>query len=199
MDLKQRQEELASRLQEIHADCAGMDRELEMLRNQREELAETEAEWLQAKERLEREECQAERLKKTGHFLKEAKASFTAKYSNPILKNFQKYYQSLTGEPGQDYELDANTHLTKQEAGMQREIGSLSTGYQDLIGFCMRMAIADAMHPAEKPFLILDDPLIHLDEKKLEKAMSILKQIAEEYQIIYFTCHKSRQDSLKEW
>ncbi len=52
------------------------------------------------------------------------------------------------------------------------------------------MAFVDAMYPGEKPFLIMDDPIVNLDDKKTEGSLRLLREIAREYQIIYFTCRE---------
>jgi len=61
-----------------------------------------------------------------------------------------------------------------------------------MVGLCRRMAMVDAMYGKEKPFLILDDPFVNLDESRLEGAKEFLNRLAETYQIIYFSCHESR-------
>ena len=48
------------------------------------------------------------------------------------------------------------------------------------------------MYPDEKPFVILDDPFMSLDEAHLSKAKTLLRDIAGQIQLIYFTCHPSR-------
>ena len=52
--------------------------------------------------------------------------------------------------------------------------------------------MADAMYEEEKPFLILDDPFVNLDRGKLGGALAFLRALAQEHQLIYFTCHESR-------
>jgi uncharacterized protein YhaN len=79
--------------------------------------------------------------------------------------------------------------------GQMREVKWMSAGYQDLIGVCMRLALVDAMYQGEKPFLILDDPFVNLDEEKTAAGMTLLSNVAQEYQTIYFTCHSSREPS----
>ena len=69
----------------------------------------------------------------------------------------------------------------------------LSHGYRDLVSFCMRIALVDAMYENEKPMLLLDDPFVNLDEEKIEKAKVLVNKLAERYQILYMSCHESRK------
>ena len=48
------------------------------------------------------------------------------------------------------------------------------------------------MYQKEKPFLVMDDPFVNLDEKRTEGGQRFLQEISKEYQVIYFTCHESR-------
>ena len=48
------------------------------------------------------------------------------------------------------------------------------------------------LHPKEKPFLVLDDPFVNLDEEKMAHGNELFGKISGEYQILYFTCHASR-------
>ena len=79
------------------------------------------------------------------------------------------------------------------DGNMPRNIGYMSLGNRDLIGICMRMALVEAMYDERKPFLILDDPFVNLDENRTRGAIRFLSEIAKEYQVIYFTCHSSRE------
>lgn len=46
-------------------------------------------------------------------------------------------------------------------------------------GICLWMAFIDAMYPGEKKFLIMDDPFVNLDDKKLGfKAVAEKKDFA---------------------
>ena len=49
------------------------------------------------------------------------------------------------------------------------------------------------MYKDEKPFVLLDDPFVQLDEKHLINAIDIIKKISKDIQIIYLTCHESRK------
>ena len=128
----------------------------------------------------------------TRRYLEEARARFSAKFMEPVRKEYMKYYQLLSPGDGKDYTLDADLNIRVREAGSSRDVGYLSEGYQDLIGLCRRMAMIDIMYRNEKPFLLFDDPFVNLDDQKLTGARDFLTRIAENYQIIYLTCQNAR-------
>ena len=131
-------------------------------------------------------------LQLTQEFLQTAKEQFSARYLGPIENGFGKYYELLTGDASGNWMVNANIAVQMKEQGELRETKWLSAGYQDLLGICMRLALVDAMYPEEKPFLVLDDPFVNLDEEKVRHGNELLQKISGEYQILYFTCHSSR-------
>ena len=133
----------------------------------------------------------------TQSFLQQAKEQFTARYLEPISEGFGKYYSMLMGEERENWVIDANINLRIKEMGELRDVQWLSAGYQDLIGVCMRLALVDAMYQEEKPFLILDDPFVNLDQDKVTAGNELLMEASKEYQVIYFTCHDSRSPLAK--
>lgn len=168
------------------------DRQLENLQEQLDLRDEKEAELRELYVEQENDIQKYHILKMTQEFLQQAKEQFTARYMAPIAKGFAKYYGKLTGDDRQNWMIDANINLRVKEQGELREIHWLSAGYQDLIGVCMRLALVDAMYQEEKPFLILDDPFVNLDQDKVTAGNELLLEVAKEYQVIYFTCHDSR-------
>ncbi len=169
------QEQLSS-MQEAWNNVESMEDELEVLQ-----------------EDIDRRSRQYELLGTTKKLLEDARSSFTARYTEPVMQGFRKYYRILTGTECDNYQMDANTKLQVIEGNMPREIGYMSLGNRDLIGICMRMALVEAMYDDRRPFLILDDPFVNLDENRTKGAMRFLAEIAKEYQVIYFTCHGSRE------
>lgn len=182
----------SAELEKLEEELAFGQRSILALEQQKEEVMESKIRLLAAKEELSAVLQEIQLLEQTEQFLEKAKTSFSEKYSNPILQSFRRFYTAITTQQGLQYKMDANIHLTTEEMGMQREVDVLSAGYQDLIGFCMRLALIEGMYQQEKPFLILDDPFINLDEEKMQRAIGFLKEIGQTYQILYFTCHESR-------
>ncbi len=133
------------------------------------------------------------RLSETRELLTEARNRMTARFTQPLLDRFGHYYNVLTGQDSGAYHMDATASLTVEEYGRQREIPFLSSGYQDLLGVCQRLAFADLMfEDASMPFLVLDDPFVNLDNDKIGGAKTLLNELASRYQVIYFTCNKER-------
>lgn len=181
---------IAKELEEKHQNLLSYERQLEEKREIRDAISEKEEELERLRELQVQEQKKLELIEKSKELMEQAKTSFTQKYMAPIMNGFVKYYGLMTGETAKEYHLDANTRLTVEQQGMQRETKFLSTGYQDLIGVCMRLALVDAMYQGEKPFIIMDDPFVNLDEEKAKGGRALLAEVAKEYQVIWFSCRK---------
>lgn len=192
-------EDIADKLNHIHQEMEGLNenilsyrKTLDDYRLKRDDISEKEIELEKLKLEYEEGNKKYSLIEKTKEFLGVAKVSFTSKYMQPIMSGFEKYYKMISRDNADAYSIDANTKLSVNEKGLPRDISTLSTGYQDMLGVCMRMALIDAMYKEEKPCIIFDDPFVNLDENKTDGGLEFLKNIACEYQVIYFTCHKSR-------
>lgn len=157
-----------------------------------EEINDERTELLNIDEEIKEKTQKLEYITRASEFFVKAKENLTAKYMGPLLNGVKKYYGILTGENGDNFHIDANTVITIEEKGRQRDKKFFSQGYQDMIGLCERLSMADAMYPDEKPVLIFDDPFVNLDDKKTERAKVLLDEVGKEYQIIYLTCRENR-------
>jgi DNA repair exonuclease SbcCD ATPase subunit len=63
----------------------------------------------------------------------------------------------------------------------------LSDGTIDQIYLAARLALADLVSEQKNPLMILDDPFVSYDEKRLENAMKVLKELSENRQILLLT------------
>lgn len=192
-ELNEKLSALTEAREQCHERIGGLNADLESLQVQYEE-------WEENKLHLERlKDLQEQELQKYNHILKvqeyltKAKESMTNRYAAPILESFRKYYEMITTDDTEKFHIDANTKITVDEQGKQREINTLSSGYRDLMGICLRVALVDAMYKDESPVLIMDDPFTNLDDRKMEKAKRFLKLVSEKYQVIYFTCSETRK------
>ena len=99
----------------------------------------------------------------------------------------------VSSQPAIPFRMDADFNVHLLAEGEERNTELLSAGYRNLVELARRMAFIDAMYEEEKPFILLDDPFINLDPPKVEGGMRFLEAIARDHQVIYFTCHESRQ------
>ena len=189
---EKQQQQRASEMETLSRQILQYSRRLDELESEYDALTEKERKLQSLNEEVItlREKCDI--IQKTKAFLTQAKEDYGARYQAPVMDAFRRYYRMLAGEDGTAYGLTATFEMERQEQGMYRDMGYFSRGYQDMTGLCMRLAFADAMYREEKPFLILDDPFVNLDEEKIEHGKAFIREIAKEYQVIYFTCHESR-------
>lgn len=192
-DIEARLSEISEELEKNHASALSYDRQLEQLQESKDSITDSEKELTELQELFAQNEKKHEILKKTKQYLEQAKISLTARYTKPIKDGFDKYFRLLAGIESENYQMDANLDMYVKEQGMPRNVEFLSTGYQDMVGICMRMALIDAMYKEEKPFVIFDDPFVNLDDARTKGALKLLDLIAKEYQVVYFTCNESRK------
>jgi len=180
-------------LKVLDRNILGRQQQIDGAKDEYNMLAAVAAEADSKKEQLANDRQYYKRLDTAGKMLEQAKNNLTARYYAPVKTAFDRYEKLITGEDAEKkYHMDVDGKVASMEAGLQRDTELLSVGYQDLIGVALRFALADAMYPEEKPFLILDDPFVNFDSQKLARAKQLLDEVAERYQIIYFTCHESR-------
>lgn len=192
-DIESRLSEISEELEKNHTSMTSYDRQLEQLQKSKDAITDSEKELTELQELYAHNEKKYEILKNTKKYLEQAKISLTARYTKPIKDGFDKYFSLLAGIESENYQMDANLDMYVKEQGMPRNVEFLSTGYQDMVGICMRMALIDAMYKEEKPFVIFDDPFVNLDDAKTKDALKLLDLIAGEYQVVYFTCNESRK------
>ena len=133
------------------------------------------------------------RLERTLKYLKTAQTDFSSRYLNKMNEGFAKYSGMFRQGAFEKTALDVKLVAKSEENGIKREIGYYSIGLKETMELCTRLALIDALFEEEQPFVILDDPFVNLDEKALIGAKEVLAKIAQQYQLIYFTCHPSRQ------
>lgn len=136
-------------------------------------------------------------LRKTLNLLRQAKENLSGRYYHRVEKLFNEYMQVWLNSDTIRGVVDEDLNVSIQENGRARSAEGYSAGYCDLIDFCMRMALVDTLFEGEKPFLILDDPFVNLDEDRLVGAIELLRAMAATRQVIYFVCHPSRAKASK--
>ena len=191
---------------DVNIDCSVLDSRIGMLEREKtlserrltdiyEEIVKID-ELLLEKEKLNEKisvlETRLSVIQKTKSYLAEAKDVLTSKYLSKTKSAFDKYIDLIGKEPSEAFNMNTSFEVMKNERGTLRDAEAYSKGTRNLYALAARFALIDSLYENEYPFIILDDPFAHFDDKKLKNALSALKSISKHRQIIYVTCTESR-------
>ncbi len=125
-------------------------------------------------------------------FIITAEQNLKDKYVKPVKDEFVNLANLLEEVLGEKVTMTKNFEIRFERAGKERVEKHLSSGIKSICAFCYRIAMIKNMYQDAKPFLVLDDPFVNLDELHIEKVKTVIKTLSKDMQIIYFTCHSSR-------
>ena len=127
--------------------------------------------------------------------LREATTNLQRRFAPRISKRAQELFGKLTGGRYQRITLDQelSLHTSAEDEDTLRSSQWRSDGTVDQLYLALRLAVAEELTP-EAP-LVLDDALVRFDDRRLKVALEILKEAAQNKQVILFTC-QSREMNL---
>ena len=133
-------------------------------------------------------------ISNTVQFLEEAKSGLSTRYLADMQTSFSSLLQTLMDQNTPESVMDTSFKVKLRESGKTQHPESLSQGWRDAVEFCVRLSLAEALYAeGEVPFIILDDPFVNLDERRLKAAKRLLGSISKKYQILYLVCHAERR------
>lgn len=147
---------------------------------------------LESKEKLQELKYKYKIVDETIKSIKEAEETLKHKYIEPMLNKFNQYSSMLGKIINEEINMDSDYNLSVIHNGKEKNYRHLSSGQLSLCALCYRLSIIDNIFKEDKPFIIMDDIFVNLDENNLIKAIELLKKLSNQRQIIYFTCHESR-------
>lgn len=185
-DLRQRRDALSERERAL---TIALDR----LYGETEQIPELEEAIARLKEEAEDASDRYRLLKLTCDYLKEAREALSTRYLARTRESFGKYLSLLTGGDAPQADVNAEFGVTVVDGGMTRQWEAYSRGWRDVLQFCVRLSLVDALFEnGEKPFLLLDDPFTNLDGKRISFAKELLSRLSSEFQTLYLVCHEDR-------
>ncbi len=133
-------------------------------------------------------------LDRTIQWMQEAQDQLSVQYLAPIRTGFLEYFRRMFDASAGNLTVDPDLKIVWTRDGGERPISCFSDGTQTAAEVCLRLAMIDLLFCKERPMLILDDPFVYLDDHRLIRAMQMLSSLAQDTQILYFTCHTSRRE-----
>ena len=183
---------ITSQINDKNAEIAGYRKRINDNLSFTDKKEDVEAENDRCRSELSEKKAEQKIFSKTKELLENAKSRLDANFSDPMRKGFEKYVNMLKGNLNFVIDPKLNVSLIDENES-SRVSGFLSKGYLDFVNFCSRMALVDAIFTEEQPPVILDDPFVNFDDDKMSAALNLVKEMAKEKQILYFTCHTSRE------
>lgn len=170
---------LSSQIEEDERNISSLEDEVSSLSEEKDNLAKLKKDY--------------EIVLKTLKALTDAEESLKRRYISPVENQFKKYSQSLENALGEEIEMDTDFNVSFIRDGKRSGAEYLSSGEMTLCALAYRLAITDNIFEGkEKPFLILDDIFADLDETHIHMAKKFMESLSQNEQILYFTCHPSR-------
>ncbi len=74
---------------------------------------------------------------------------------------------------------------------------AFSKGTLQQLFFAYRLAVIEAVDPNGQMPLLLDETFINWDKDRFKETLSILKEVSEKRQILFFTCHEAYVDMVR--
>lgn len=170
---------LSSQIEEDERNISSLEDEVSSLPEEKDNLAKLKKDY--------------EIVSKTLKALTDAEESLKRRYISPVENQFKKYSQNLENVLGEEIEMDTDFNVSFIRDGKRSGAEYLSSGEMTLCALSYRLAITDNIFEGkEKPFLILDDIFADLDETHINMAKKFMENLSQNEQILYFTCHPSR-------
>ena len=124
-------------------------------------------------------------------FILKAKQNISVRFVEPMQKKLVEMLSVLSNKNMHtQIDFDFNIKLDTPIGLMEKQF--LSQGSKDLVEICKRFALVESVFTDVKPFIVLDDPFVNLDDATLKNAIDLTTELSKKYQIIYLTCHSSR-------
>ena len=125
--------------------------------------------------------------------LREANDQMQSRFSPELGRVAASYMSEMTGGRYEDVFInrDFSAKVRTSDDVVAREAEYLSAGTLDLMYLAVRLAVCElALPEGERCPLIIDDALVNLDEKRMEQAMELLRDISRDRQVILFSCRE---------
>ncbi len=183
---------LEEKISENKQKIASLDETIRQKEESKQRVEEKNAELKKSEEEHDELSSKHKLISATEKFLKQAEQQLRDRYVIPVENDCRQYASQLESALGERVVMNKDYSIFYKKDGQNREIQYLSTGQRTLAALCFRLALTDNMFPKNRPFLILDDPFMGLDENHMNKAAKLLKELAKGRQIIYFCAHESR-------
>ena len=186
-ELQKQKGQVEDALSQANVEIGSLQRSIEQLSNMP-SVVELQDKYNNLQDTLQSLGAKYQTVQLTLTLLRSAKDKVSSGYLPPLAKKVLRLLQGIIDV--QDVIVDNNFDVFLQEKGVTRPVQLFSRGVQELTMFCFRIALSQSIYGNSLPILVVDDAFVNLDDANFDKAMQMLKQLAQTSQVIYFSCHE---------
>ncbi|SHG67072.1 ATP-binding protein [Ornithinibacillus halophilus] len=126
----------------------------------------------------------------------ETRNEYRDKYLSKVMELTSKYFQYLTDGAYKRVHPPENGNLFRVESSEQIhfEVNELSQGTINQLYVALRIAISEIMSKETRLPFIIDDAFVHFDKSRTKLIIDLLRELANDNQVILFTCKKEVKD-----
>lgn len=199
-------EDFKDNLKDIRDSCEKKQQEYDKLREAYFEYQknlpestyeELEAAYLEAESIFNKKLARARKLTKIHEAFEKTKEEIGKTPFKPLAEKFSGYLCMLTGgnynQGGIDDEFNINL---QNKNGIEMPYTLLSSGTYDCVALALRLSILKYIYGSNPGYVVLDDCIVDLDPIRRKMAIKLIKQHAENNQVIFTTCNPEIAEAL---
>lgn len=172
--------------------CAACERAYEEAMSAAEEVSYLAVQIENLKKKRERFAWELSDIKKTIELLSRVGKDYRESRTDSTRKGFAEHLHALGEKHSERYRLGDHFSPSFLQGNDYHTAEVLSRGERDRVSLARSLSLLSAMPGSKRPPLLLDDPFLSYDDKRLSQALSALSVLAEDFQIVYLSCSHSR-------
>lgn len=130
-----------------------------------------------------------ESLRRVKEVFQQMKERLDSGTLDPWMQRLSQTIQRVTSDRYMDLDFDGGGVTRSSGIVIPHEL--LSMGTKASMGFSIRLSMAAHFLEELDGFLILDDPMVDLDAERQRKTADVLREFADQKQVILLTCHEA--------
>jgi uncharacterized protein YhaN len=192
-------EQLDERRQEIEKQVERLETQIQVVLTTHRPQAEIEEELAQAEAEVRQLLRFRQSLEKARDTLRDVMKTYHRNLAPVLNREVSTGIAQVTGGRYREVHIDPqkfSVNLAVPETGEVQSSDRVSLGTQEQLYLLLRLAIVRLLSENEEPLpLLLDDPFVHFDQKRLENVLSLLKELSKETQVVIFT----KEETILKW
>ncbi len=199
-DLEELQREVAEldkKLTRLREEATVLNHKLEFLESGTDVMAPLQERIEESQRKIAMLRAESEQLKIVARYLEEARRKVLKSSMELLEEEASSYLSAMTAGTWTKIRLDRHSlacDISVDGTSWSKPEDSLSKSAIDSLYMALRLALVKVLTSDRKPPLVMEDPLVSLDRVRRSEAERLLRQIAEDFQIIFLTSDQQYRD-----